>query len=634
MKRIRQRPFLASVGVKLGIGLVLLLILMASVAWYSSYRGRAELTEGVGVASEAIAESLSASIDRLIQDRGHDFKVVLPGYGALDAARQSNEVFDTMEDPESYIDQVDEEWISASADEVPDSMREVMENNLSLILLDDLVGHYLEHHGTPVFGDTIITNAYGAVIASTHRPIDFRQDDEVWWQSAVNTTIYFTEVLAGENSEIYGVWACVPMVDDDGSLLGVARTTVNVLSIMNAVGLTDLGYETSEMRVTTADGRLIYSTRAYVVFQDVSSSAFFLSATEEKGHFAEEEAGTVRLFSYVRSVGYMDYVGNHWVTFLSHSEAEVLGPASEFERQILLWAAFAILTAVAISFFLSRSLTKPIAVLTTAAKDMAGGMLDRRVEIARKDELGALAESFNEMAEELQGMYAGLDSLVKERTKELESANKKLSVLGSITRHDALNHLTLQRGWIDMAMGRTDDQVVKDYLRKVGVATDDLVAFLEFTSDYERVGVAEPHWLKVEDALESAKVGLDLSGVKVNSSLGALEVFADPMFPKVLHNLMGNSLKHGGGVSVLALSAIEGPEGLTVVYEDDGMGVPEDRKERLFERQNQKGERSHGMFLSAEILEMTGMSIREVGVPGKGARFEISVPRGGYRASG
>jgi signal transduction histidine kinase len=67
------------------------------------------------------------------------------------------------------------------------------------------------------------------------------------------------------------------------------------------------------------------------------------------------------------------------------------------------------------------------------------------------------------------------------------------------------------------------------------------------------------------------------------------------------------------------------------VMEDDGIGIPEDHKDSLFQREHASGRRSHGLFLAAEILRMTSISIRETGIPGKGARFEIQVPRGGYR---
>jgi len=66
-------------------------------------------------------------------------------------------------------------------------------------------------------------------------------------------------------------------------------------------------------------------------------------------------------------------------------------------------------------------------------------------------------------------------------------------------------------------------------------------------------------------------------------------------------------------------------DALTVVVEDNGRGVEERDKEQIF----QYGYGSHtglGLAISRDILALTGLSIRESGVAGRGARFEISIP--------
>ena len=67
-----------------------------------------------------------------------------------------------------------------------------------------------------------------------------------------------------------------------------------------------------------------------------------------------------------------------------------------------------------------------------------------------------------------------------------------------------------------------------------------------------------------------------------------------------------------------------------IIWEDNGVGVPIDQKQRIFNR----GFGSHtglGLFLVKEVLSITGATIRETGEPGKGARFEIAVPEGKAR---
>jgi signal transduction histidine kinase len=104
-----------------------------------------------------------------------------------------------------------------------------------------------------------------------------------------------------------------------------------------------------------------------------------------------------------------------------------------------------------------------------------------------------------------------------------------------------------------------------------------------------------------------------------------LRVLSDPMLEKVFHNMVDNSIRHGRAEEIRLFYDM-GKEGLKLVYSDDGDGIPHEDKKGLFE-----GEFGHGMLLVRDILAITGMTIRESGVPGEGARFEILVPQGKYR---
>ncbi len=69
---------------------------------------------------------------------------------------------------------------------------------------------------------------------------------------------------------------------------------------------------------------------------------------------------------------------------------------------------------------------------------------------------------------------------------------------------------------------------------------------------------------------------------------------------------------------------------MVVIYQDNGIGIPAEYKKAIFDRQFFK-HTGFGLFLSRTILSITGMTIRETGEPGKGARFEITVQAGAFR---
>jgi signal transduction histidine kinase len=127
-----------------------------------------------------------------------------------------------------------------------------------------------------------------------------------------------------------------------------------------------------------------------------------------------------------------------------------------------------------------------------------------------------------------------------------------------------------------------------------------------------------------------------LSPGKVNILNGHqdLDVFADPLFEKVFYNLIDNALRYGGeGLTAVRISARETDAGLLLACEDDGAGISDEDKKRLFERGYGKNT-GFGLFLVREILGITGITIRETSEPGHGARFEMLVPKGMYRFTG
>jgi signal transduction histidine kinase len=123
---------------------------------------------------------------------------------------------------------------------------------------------------------------------------------------------------------------------------------------------------------------------------------------------------------------------------------------------------------------------------------------------------------------------------------------------------------------------------------------------------------------------------LGMGNVKAQVGVVGVDIFADRMLMKVFYNLLEDSLEHGGDVTRVRLSSGAKGEDLAMIYEDDGIGIPAEEKDRIFELGIvSKG--GSGLFLAKEILAITGITIRENGEPGKGARFEMLVPKAGFR---
>lgn len=215
--------------------------------------------------------------------------------------------------------------------------------------------------------------------------------------------------------------------------------------------------------------------------------------------------------------------------------------------------------------------------------------------------------------------------------RAFETANKKLNILSNITRHDIFNQLTVLLGYLDLARERITETEIINFIEKSEDAANIIRRQIAFTKDYQDIGVLAPQWQNISRYIETISSLTPLPDIRLIIELGTLEVYGDPMLEKVFGNLVDNSIRHGGHVSLIRFSYQKFPNNeLCIVYEDNGNGVPDEDKERIFQKGFGKNT-GFGLFLSREILGITGLSIKENGTWGKGARFEITVPKSEFR---
>jgi signal transduction histidine kinase len=237
------------------------------------------------------------------------------------------------------------------------------------------------------------------------------------------------------------------------------------------------------------------------------------------------------------------------------------------------------------------------------------------------------------------GDFSGSLSVVTDITdrkryeEALEIANQKLNLLGQVTRHDALNQLAILMGWLQIAQESVAEPPVQEYIKNMRTAAETVIRQLDFTGDYQKMGVAKPEWIDVKTAFLNGTAGFGPSKLAKSVHVDGLEVYADTMFEKVFNNLADNSIRHGKKATEIRVHYKRKGNDLLLFYEDDGVGVPADEKDKLFRR----GIGDHtgfGLFMVRAILGITGITIEENGIPGHGVRFEMHVPSNGFRVRG
>jgi PAS domain S-box-containing protein len=212
----------------------------------------------------------------------------------------------------------------------------------------------------------------------------------------------------------------------------------------------------------------------------------------------------------------------------------------------------------------------------------------------------------------------------------LHKATGKLNLLTRITFTDIQNAIFSLSGYLNLEKRIPADELTEGFRNKQTDIIRKIETSLRFAKNYQDLGIRPPAWQNVSRVFLMAISHIDLAGLHRNIQSDTLEIYADPLLEKVFLTLAENVLRHAADVTEISLTWHETGEGLTLLFEDNGPGIPRNMKEAIFERYGEGGI-GMNLFLSREILSITGISIRETGSERTGARFEILVPKGGYR---
>jgi PAS domain S-box-containing protein len=230
------------------------------------------------------------------------------------------------------------------------------------------------------------------------------------------------------------------------------------------------------------------------------------------------------------------------------------------------------------------------------------------------------------------GMYGILRDVSERKRVEdaIDIANKKLNLMNQITRHDILNTITGLLGCLDMAKATHSPEEKEQLFNDIRELTRVIQRHITFTRQYQEVGVHLPQWQNVNDLLNKVVQNFEKSGITFSSEFEKTEIYADPLLEKVFYNLIDNAIRYGVTITTISIYPTISDKGLSLVFEDNGVGVEDGQKREIFKRGVGKNT-GMGLFLTAEILAITGITIEENGIFGTGARFDIRIPNGTWR---
>jgi len=219
---------------------------------------------------------------------------------------------------------------------------------------------------------------------------------------------------------------------------------------------------------------------------------------------------------------------------------------------------------------------------------------------------------------------------LEESREKLRTLNHKLTVVGNLTRHDAANKLMCIKGNLFLLKKTLkDNPQALEYIDNIAETVNSTQHIFELSRIYEQIGSEKLSPIDVYESFNTAvSLNTNLAGITVYNETRGLTVIADSLLTQLFYNFIDNTLKYGEKASEIKLSTKETQDNILLIYQDNGIGVPLENKNKLFNEGFTTGKGTgHGLKLTKRMIEVYGWSIKEIGIPGDGAIFEITIPK-------
>lgn len=327
------------------------------------------------------------------------------------------------------------EWVNA-ADWDP-VVQAVLSNETATWL-----GWFQEQH--PGHIEIMVTDKFGALLAATDRPSDFYQGDESWWVNAYAQeagAVFVSHPTLDVSQDQQSLIIAVPVYGSEGgSVVGILRSTYNLDALTARMEATrpdlDLGFD-----LYTPNGRLVMGSSESILYGRFTTQLLdrgLLRDLEETeaGFIRAEYQGQPQLISLAAvqtENAAFDIAGLDWQVLAYGRQSDVLPAFLQQARQVVpVTILGAVVVAMMAAAIVARRLVQPLSALTQVAYEISHGNLGLQAPVTTRDEIGALAQAFNAMADEIQQMVTELEDRVVARTTQLENIvnlNRRLSAV-------------------------------------------------------------------------------------------------------------------------------------------------------------------------------------------------------------
>jgi len=636
---------------KLLLATILPALLIWVVGYYAVAVSERSLKEVIEARSAARAAAVMDEIDRALRSHIANLQALARSRQVREMLAESNATFAELEEPAAEVESLDQIWQTGDISQQQDLLAGIIDNDVSQELR--LRSKKLqEASGYAVFGEIFVTNRYGAIAALTSRTSDFRQDDERWWQEAVQNGIYVGDVAFDDSAHVYSVDICIAVESPGGKLAGVMKAVLNiqeVFSIIDGQSRSDINAYT-EFYLFTHDYRIVRGPAGQT--KPLSDGSKFFEGLEQdfkqKGVIATQHRpngdGEV-LAAYATSASEGDQRQNlHWIVMVQQEAALVFAPIHAMRQNIWSLALFATLLTLAVAGGFSWSLSRRILEITDASAAIGQGDWEAKVPVRGSDEATELARQFNLMTDQLTEMNRQLVSA----KEQAESANRSKSDFLANMSHEIRTPMNGIIGMTELLLNTDLTTEQREYQKLVQSSADALLVLLNDILDFSKIEAGK---MELEDLPFRLRdtLGATLHTLAGRASKKGVELAVRilPEVPddlsgdagrlrQIVVNLVGNAIKFTEYGEVVMKVENESFSGNTIKLHfsvrDTGIGINEEQQKQIFDAftqadastTRQYGGTGLGLAICSQLTHMMGGKIWVESEPGKGSTFHFT----------
>ncbi|MEW5758243.1 MAG: PAS domain S-box protein [Candidatus Omnitrophota bacterium] len=346
----------------------------------------------------------------------------------IEEIKKANEQYRNMdqENISAYFLERDRQWINATEDSP--LLKEYLINYISTEHIADFIDTNLEVE------EFFITDKFGGLVGASGKTTDFYQADEEWWKKAYAKGIYVGDINFDESTESLGVTVAMAVYDND-TFIGVCKAVFPIERFFQAVAELNIG-KTGHAFIVDSNGDIIFYPGVRPFTEKITGKDEFQAiVTQPEGFILSSKYSLhqdQRILAFTKiDAKILKENGINWWIFISQDKKEAFLPLTKL--MIILWfvMAIAILIAILTGMILSRIFIKPMLALSQGVMNFSRGNFEHRIKLKTGDEIEALGNMFNDMANNIEHKTTSIDNLnreimVRKKTESVLDENRKL----------------------------------------------------------------------------------------------------------------------------------------------------------------------------------------------------------------